>query len=321
MTGATDWLRAAVSPALTTFQWIVVVVFVLMAVHYVLLATFVNRDRTTGTAEGFDGGGEIILDGPVLNPYDHFYAKVYDQLIQGADRTKFEVQDMQRSLLQLWNPADVRVLDVGCGTGLFVELLRRAGFAGAGLDTSEAMVQAAQRKYPDCDFTVGDVQKSDTYKPGAFTHAALMYFTIYYFEDKEAVFRNLMSWIKLGGGLAVHVVNKYKFDPLLESASPFPAFSVQRYATERATRSDVVFDKFTYESNFQISKTDDNDATFREVFRFKDGRPARVQEHRLYMPPLDQIVKAAENAGFKYKSITDMVAVGYEYQYMVYFTR
>lgn len=321
----------------TTFQYVVLGLLAVLGLHYLLLVFWVERPRrlldvVSVDAEGFDGSSgsaALTLNGGATEPggtfttepYDAFYAKVYDQLIQGGDRTHFEVQDVQRGLLQRWPPADVRLLVLGSGTGHAVNEFRQAGYKTTGADNSQAMIEAARAKYPESEFVLADMTNEAAWQPGTWTHAFIPYFTIYYAEDKEAVFRNLATWIKPGGGICVHLVNKYKFDPLIEAASPFPAFSIQRYVKERATQSDVVFDKFTYNGNFQLNVADPNIATFRETFKFNDGRGTRVQEHKLFMPALKNIVESAERAGFKFLQITDMLIIGYEYQYLFYFGR
>ncbi len=49
-------------------------------------------------------------------------------------------------------------LDVGCGCeGRFIRILQKCGFQCAGLDISEAMVALATTRYPDADFSAGDI--------------------------------------------------------------------------------------------------------------------------------------------------------------------
>ena len=133
--------------------------------------------------------------------------------------------------------------------------------------------------------------------------------------DKETVFRNLYFWIKPGGRLVVHVVNKHKFDPMLESASPWVGFSLQKYTTDRITESKVTFDKFDYSGKFDLT---DPEAEFRETFRFKDGR-VRRQKHTFHMPTITDIVKSAQAAGWKYTKFIDLTVVGFEYSFLLMF--
>lgn len=318
---------------MSTLQYIIIILFGILAIHYLLLVTF-SRTVVT-TAEGFTGTstenplsvtGGAVGAGPgpgtkfVENPYDEFYAKVYDQLIQGGERTRFEVDNIKDEMLSKGNQEDIKVLVVGSGTGHHVNAFVQAGYKCTGMDASPAMISAAKTKYPDLEFIEADMMKGENWGPATFSHAFLPYFTIYYAQNKDALFKNLATWIRPGGGLCLHLVNKYKFDPILESASPFPAFSLQRYVTSRITQSDVSFDRFTYNGNFELNATDNNIAVFRETFKFKNGA-VRVQEHHLFMPPIAKIIEMAERAGFKMLKIVDMIMIGYEYQYLVYFSK
>jgi SAM-dependent methyltransferase len=49
------------------------------------------------------------------------------------------------------------VLDVGCGSGAFLELAARRGARVAGLDASEALLAIARRRVPGADLRVGDM--------------------------------------------------------------------------------------------------------------------------------------------------------------------
>jgi len=54
-----------------------------------------------------------------------------------------------------------RLLDAGCGTGLFVCAARRAGWEAAGLDASSWAVCTARRRCPDARFEVGLLPQVD----------------------------------------------------------------------------------------------------------------------------------------------------------------
>jgi hypothetical protein len=111
------------------------------------------------------------------------------------------------------------------------------------------------------------------------------------------------------------VVNKYKFDPMLESASPLVGFSLQKYSKKRLTESNVVFDKFTYTGRFDLY---DPQAEFTETFRFKDGT-VRRQKHKMTMPTMEEVVKMGQAAGWIYTKYVDLVVVGFEYSYLLFF--
>lgn len=275
-----------------------------------------------------DGAVQTWLENDKL--YDKFYAGVYDQITQGSVRTQAEVGLM----LHEWTKKgeDLKtfeILDAGCGTGIAVAALAKMGVKRVcGIDLSEAMLNHA-RQVVIPQTTLTHVQKEaiewrkrDLIDPsagaaGEFTHAFLLYFTVYYFADKEALFRNLFLWVKPGGRLTVMVVNKYKFDPMMESAAPWMGFSLQKYSKDRITKSEVTFDKFKYTGEFHLF---DPAAEFRETFRFKDGK-VRRQKHDLRMENTNTIVGLAKAAGWKYDGYTDLVKLQSEYFYHLHFSK
>ena len=49
----------------------------------------------------------------------------------------------------------------------------------------------------------------------SFTHITCLYFTIYYIKDKTRLFKNCYDWLKPGGYMVLHLVNRNMFDPIL----------------------------------------------------------------------------------------------------------
>ena len=252
--------------------------------------------------------------------YDSFYASVYDMLTQQQTRTAAKVAlifgEWQK---KAWKPEQMEVLDAGCGTGVasaaFAKMKVKKVLA---LDKSDAMLEKAKfgnQKNPTVTFRKADLNNPSALNGSEVTHAACLYFTLYYLPDKDAFFRHMFLWVKPGGELVVEVVNKYKFDPLLESASPWAGFSVQKYAKKRIIESKVAFDKFDYSGRFDLF---DPAADFTETFRFKDGK-IRRQKHKLTMPTMEEIVKMGQAAGWTYLKYIDLVVVGFEYSYLLFF--
>lgn len=259
----------------------------------------------------------VILGNELL--YDDFYAKIYDKIVDGEQRQDAEV-NLTLGWVKKYRPDTQSILavDVGCGTGAQVELFRKAGVGKAvGFDKSSAMVARGRQLHPKADLREGDAEMIGQFAAGEFNLATLYYFTFYYLRDRTVALKNIFSWLQPGGCLVIHLVNREKFDPILESASPFVAFSVQKYSKERVTRSRVAFDKLEYEANFDLH---DSLGEFTEVFTFKDGK-RRKQVHRLLMPTMAQVVAEVESCGFKYKEYIDLTGIGYEYQYLFCFVR
>jgi len=51
-----------------------------------------------------------------------------------------------------------RVADLGCGSGVFTDLLRRQGLDCVGLDLSPKLLEIGRKKYPGVEFVEGDVE-------------------------------------------------------------------------------------------------------------------------------------------------------------------
>lgn len=281
------------------------------------MPTEVDEDDTR---EGFSGSQEESIqefDNSTL--YDKFYSKIYDQIVQGEIRVKSEVI-FTLSWFKKYRPENnkMEILDIGCGTGHHVDEFKKEKVRRAvGIDISEAMIARAKKLHPGNEFKVGDVEQPRIFAAGEFNLITMYYFTIYYLPHKEQILKNLFTWLQPGGALVVHFVNRDKFDPILESASPFTAFSVQKYSKERVTKSKVAFDKFEYSAEFSNNGAS---SEFLEVFKFKDGK-IRRNTHTLHMPVMDKLTKEIEAAGFTYKEFVDLTPIGYEYQYLFCFLR
>jgi len=310
-----------------TLTNVLFILLILMAMNYIALIgihkiqnQIVIAPGMAPQREGFTDkpNGETFLTNDTL--YDKFYASVYDQLTQQQTRTATKVAlVLQEWEKKSWKPSQMEVLDAGCGTGVasaaFAHMKVKKVLA---LDKSDAMIEKAKvgnQKNQSVMFRVADLNNPSALAGSEVTHAVCFYFTLYYLPDKDTFFRNMFLWVKPGGELVVEVVNKYKFDPLLESASPLVGFSLQKYAKKRMTESKVVFDKFEYTGRFDLY---DPQAEFTETFRFKDGN-IRRQKHKLTMPSMEEVVKMGQAAGWTYVKYVDLLVTGFEYSYLLFF--
>lgn len=249
--------------------------------------------------------------------YDDFYAEIYDYLVFNKIKNDYEVGIIINST----SPSKKSVIaDIGCGTGHQVADLSEKNLQVIGIDISPSMIQKAKENNPSIsnNFKVGDGLDNYLFKDDSLTHILCLYFTIYYIKDKMRFFYNCMNWLMPGGYLIVHLVDKYKFDPILPPGNPLYIVSPQKYAKERITKTKITFNEFVYDSNFKL---DDNDtAIFDEKFKFNDGH-IRKQEQVLYMQDLPTIVNMAQEAGFLVHAKIDMVKCAYEYQYLYIFVK
>ena len=322
--------------------WVILIIFICLVVLQVLYSILYDtiilpylETRESLNKEGFSNevphardetqGMVKWLDNKEL--YDSFYAGIYDQLTQGSTRTQAEIG----LILHEWtkrgdDSKNFEILDAGCGTGIAVATMAKMGVKRVvGLDSSKEMLKQCDttlkkstlndEEKKHIEWRYGDLIDPSVCSGGEFTHAFLLYFTVYYFGDKETLFRNLYFWVKPGGKMVVHVVNKHKFDPMLESSAPWLGFSLQKYSDKRITKSEVVFNEFKYTGEFDLQ---DPLAEFRETFRFKDGK-ARRQKHSFRMEDMNVIVGYAKAAGWDYVGHTDLTPIAFEYAFHLHF--
>ena len=316
-------------------QKFVFVILVLLCINYTIIVLVDKYSEQKLVAEGFSDTKETdttlytwITDPQLI--YDDFYAGVYDQLTHQKERTKAKVAILKN----LWTTNDSQpqqwsLLDAGCGTGhAAVEFAKHDVGRVVGLDFAPAMLRYAEKTVQPAAklsqeqknrlrWRTDSLVNPSACSAGEFTHISMFYFTFYYIKNQEEFFRHANLWLKPGGKLVIEVVNKHKFDPILESASPFIAFSLQKYSKERLLKSKVTFDKFEYDAEFQLT---DPKAEFYETFRFKNNH-VRRQKHHFHMPTIDEVVRMGKAGGFKYLGFQDLKVVGFEYGYLLQFEK
>ena len=292
-----------------------ILIFISLLLIIVVFFKYVNN-KNPNKVEGFQQEQEFLFKkGPEI--YDDFYADIYDFLVFNELKNDYEV-----GMIINQNTPNTKtvVLDVGCGTGHHVaKMAQNNNLEVIGIDVSPSMIKKAKANYPNLNFQLADVLNRDAFQNNMFTHILCLYFTIYYIEDKNQFFNNAMEWLKPGGYLFVHLVDRYKFDPILPPGNPLYIVSPQKYAKDRIMKTKINFNEFIYNSEFKLNETSDV-AIFDEKFKFNNGK-VRKQEHILYMNNISDIINMAQDAGFVIQAKIDLMKVAYEYQYIYVFLK
>ena len=266
--------------------------------------------------EGFQQSDQFLLKSG-NDVYDDFYADIYDYLVFSTQKNEYEVGEIVNKTTP---SSHSRILDVGSGTGHHVAELSSQGLDVLGIDISPSMVDKATKDFPQYKFEVADATNSGEFGPNMFTHIMCMYFTIYYIEDKMQFFQNCMKWLKPGGYLILHLVDRDHFDPILPPGNPLLYVSPQRYAEKRITSTKVKFNDLSYSADFKLNEST-GVANFVEKFKSDSDGKVRKNEHIMYMPKLDTIVNEVQQVGFILDSKVDLLQVQYEYQYLYFFIK
>jgi len=98
-------------------------------------------------------------------------------------------------------PEGGNLLDIGCGTGLFVEKYIQHGGKGTGLDLSEKMVAKARHRCPDCEFIVGTGEKLPFGDCSFNAVSSVLVFS--YVRDPVAMLSEVYRVLEPGGAVAL----------------------------------------------------------------------------------------------------------------------
>ena len=288
------------------------IIVVLFIIYFVIQLIRMKEEEREGYS-GLNQKDKLITKLKVKEIYDDFYNSIYDDLVYDDNKNKFELQEIMR--ITKMNNKKSLVLDIGCGNGHHVNLLTKQGINTVGIDISPDMVKRAMTLYPHINVKEGDTLQENQFNKGTFSHILSLYFTIYYIKDKQTYFDNCYKWLKNGGCLAVHMVNRDMFNPIVSAGDPFVMVSPQKHAKNRITKTVVKFKDFKYKSAFNLDKGN-NIAYFEESFKDDKTNNLRQQTHEFYMEKQNEIIEKAKTSGFKLLGKIDMVNIKYEYQYI-----
>jgi SAM-dependent methyltransferase len=268
--------------------------------------------------EGFDQNKKYLLrrNDDII---DDFFVEVYDVINPPETR----VESQLNAIIQTTQPSkeSSTFLDVGSKTGAVVDTLFDKGYRVYGVDKSDAMVNYAKKIYPTIAISCGDVNDSMLYEKGTFTHILCLDFNIYSFKDKVAFFRNCFHWLKSGGYLIVHLVDKTRFNATIPASIPYNPFNwgfiqanfsdnFKEYPkNERSLKTTADFRSFTYDAEYDV-QSKSNEVLFREKFTDKETSNIRENEKTLYMEEMGEIINDALFCNFIVQGKMSLADIG-----------
>ena len=293
--------------------WMALMLFLAVVIITIWGISFFYNTKTKNQ-EGFTQEANFILKQNDEVFEDPFYVGIYDDLFYKKIYNTYEVGVIVNEIHPTSN--DV-IIEIGSKTGNYVGAMKSNGYNVVGIDKSEAMIEHASKKYPDCKFIHGDPLEFMNFSSEYATAILLLDFSIYYISDRRTLFNNCYHWLKPGGYLVLHLVNRHMFDPVAPAAKPFTIVSPQSVAPARITTSDVVFNNFNYKSKFEIEGGGDTNDTATIIETMKDKR-GKVRKNIRSMKMTGQkiIIGEAKDAGVMMLSQYDLLKNQREYQYI-----
>lgn len=145
------------------------------------------------------------------------FAQIYDRLMQDIPYDAY-VEWVEQSVGDL---KQLKVLDLGCGTGTLSHAMAERGAIVSGVDLSSQMIEVAKERYPSIQFSEGamqDLNLGDTYDVIVCAIDALNYVTNW--EEVIMTFQKVYQHLKPEGRFLFDVHSLEKMAILYEE-SPF----------------------------------------------------------------------------------------------------
>jgi SAM-dependent methyltransferase len=118
-------------------------------------------------------------------------------------------------------PSGARVADLGCGSGVFTELLSRRGYQSLGLDISPKSIALGRQKYPGLELIEGDAENLPF--ENASLDGVLLSGLIHHFPDPRRLAGEVRRVLKNGGRFVAFDPNR--MNPFMwvyrDRSSPF----------------------------------------------------------------------------------------------------
>lgn len=192
--------------------------------------------------------------------YDKEYATIYDIIHYDYYRSQHELNIIEPTIT-----SDSSVLDIGSGTGFYINQLHKKGIHTVGIDNSNAMIQYSKKYKNHC--IKENVLNMSAFHPETFSHITCFHYTLYYIENKEQLLYNIYQWLIPDGLFIVHLMNKCNFG-----------------------KNSVVSNKFSYKRKIKDNKV-------YETIKYPEKTVRN--EHTFYMETIPFIVALAKKHGFE----------------------
>jgi len=147
----------------------------------------------------------------MVKRYFDNHAVGYNSAYQKKDNTRsFIFSERKKLVLEMLDIGEGRVLDAGCGPGVYTDRLSEAGYEIYGVDASEGMIALARAKhFKNAKFFVGSVD--DLKFQDTFFDAILCIGVLEYLKDVEKAIKEAARVIRPGGIAIFTVPNAQSF--------------------------------------------------------------------------------------------------------------
>ena len=250
------------------------------------------------------------------------YTTLYDNIVIDREKNDYVIVEI---LKKVETSGNSKVLDIECKTGYNIDLMReKTGSKECyGLDKSQTMIEQAKTNYPATKFLSGNINDNNLLRNGIFSHILCLNMAIYYIEDKRQFFMNCRDLLSVGGYLALHLVDKNKFNSVATSTRLNPFVNPNNHDIKRINSSIIQYNDIVYKTQFRIFPNDlpsnpsiPSKAEFKETITDKSTGNITENIHNLYMPNQIDILEMAKSQGFIFSDLIELRLKNYNNEFV-----
>ena len=238
-----------------------------------LISLFIYVSVKKYTIENFNDYSHFLFYYTPITIYDEFYSSIYDKLFKNVKKPEVDIVTIKNITIdnnQDFISSDIKILDLGCGTGNHLKLLKKYNINCVGVDNSLNMLERARNK-TNCKLIKADFNKRSVFNKDSFTHILCLYNTIYYVKDLNIFFENINYWLKYRGYFCFHVVD---------------------------TKTLSLSSKTKMKDYYYLSHWNSNKHEFKESFLFSDKTKHIQNIHHYNIKPIAEYIVLARKYGF-----------------------
>lgn len=223
---------------------------------------------------------------------------------------KFGRKKIESSLLRFLEGSNgrTRVLDVGCGTGYYLNLISRKGFECLGIDHSENMLRQLKNIYPALNVRLGDARRL-SFKDDSFD-AVISIETLRYFSHQEHLLREIYRVTKPGGRIFITAaplfsLNTYgvfnslcyllRLKSLVSCYQSFETAGSLQKRLEEAGFKKIKIESYFFGPYFILDKINQRLSSY--LMRKFEKMDARLEKYRLLDNFSNHLIAVAEKPG------------------------
>jgi len=138
-----------------------------------------------------------VTESEVKKTYDRIAGKYHEGRKVGWKMVYNEFNELPATLSLLKKIKGKKVLDLGCGTGIYTKILKKKGARVWGIDISPRMIDIAKKEVKGVEFRIGSATKLP-YKSATFD-IVLASLVVHYFGNIDKAFREIRRVLKKDG--------------------------------------------------------------------------------------------------------------------------